>query len=182
MLFKTKAIVLHLEKNKQNEFVYTVFSQEYWKILIQKKIRTKEKILDIGYIINAEIKTKEGTTIHKVGNIKIKSEFLYENKSFEEINEYLTLMSIILKNCPFWLSISEIFSTIEKVNGEKNITIQKLIIAHLKLYNILWILKITHQNKTIEKILKFINKNKIETLFRLAPLEDDILNEMRKIV
>jgi recombinational DNA repair protein (RecF pathway) len=37
MLFKTKAIILHLEKNNKNEFTYTIFSQEYGKILLQKK-------------------------------------------------------------------------------------------------------------------------------------------------
>jgi|GEM_PF-740558 len=137
MLFKTKAIILHLEKNSKNEFVYSVFSQEYGKFLIQKKIKSKEKNLDIGYIINAEIKTKEGTTIHKVGNIKIKSEFLYESKLFEEINEYLTIMNIILKNCPFGLKIEEIFFIMEKVNEEKNINFQKLLITKLKIYNIL---------------------------------------------
>lgn len=181
MLFKTKAIILHLEKNSKNEFVYSVFSQEYGKILLQKKWGKKEKILDIAYIINAEIKTKQWFNIHKVGNIKIKSEFLYENKSFEEINEYLTIISIILKNCPFGLKIEEIFFIMEKVNEEKNINFQKLLITKLKIYNILWTLKTHHSNKIIEKILKFIDKNKIETLFKLESLDDNILNEMKKI-
>jgi hypothetical protein len=73
------------------------------------------------------------------------------------------------------------FFIMEKVNEEKNINFQKLLITKLKIFNILWTLKTHHPNKIVEKILKFIDKNKVEVLFRLAPIEDNILNDMRKI-
>jgi recombinational DNA repair protein (RecF pathway) len=77
-LFKTKAIILKISKVKDKDFIYDIFTFDYGRIKVQKKEHKKEKTMDLGYIINCEIETKEQRDIHKIKNIKIKSEFRYE--------------------------------------------------------------------------------------------------------
>jgi hypothetical protein len=54
------------------------------------------------------------------------------------IFEYLELLKIVNEKCPFFLPIFEIFNVLNEVNTlEKNITIEKIIFAKLKILNIL---------------------------------------------
>jgi hypothetical protein len=47
----------------------------------------------LGYIVNFEIHTKEDRGIHKISNIKIKSEFnIDKDKNFCELEAYLEIL------------------------------------------------------------------------------------------
>ena len=70
-IFKTKWIILKIHKIRDKDFLYTIFSKDYWKIMCNKKFSKKEKTLDLWYLINFEIITKENVSIHKIKNIKI---------------------------------------------------------------------------------------------------------------
>lgn len=177
-LFKIQAIVLEIKKKQKNDFLYQVFSKDYGKIWVEKKKNAKEKALDLGYIINAELKTKEERQVHKIQNIKITSEFDSSEKDFLIIETYLQTLFLILKETPFWVAIPEIFEIIVNINKEKNLTLQKLIISRLKIKAILGILSLENNNETIQKILNFIYKNKIETIFRLEQLDDNIQEKL----
>ena len=97
-VFKDKAIVLKVDKIAEKDLLYTIFSYDYWKLKVSKKFSKKEKNIDLGYIINFEIITKENVSIHKIKNVKIKSEFNLENKrTFSEINIFLEILSLIYK-------------------------------------------------------------------------------------
>jgi len=100
-LFKIQAIVLEIKKKQKNDFLYQVFSKDYGKIWVEKKKNAKEKALDLGYIINAELKTKEERQVHKIQNIKITSEFDSSEKDFLIIETYLQTLFLILKETPF---------------------------------------------------------------------------------
>jgi len=180
-IFKTKWIILKIQKIKPWEFLYTIFTKEYWKILCNKKLSKKEKTLDLWYIVNFEISTKENQSIHKIRNIKILSEFSRENKSFSELNSYLTILSIILKKIPNWLPINELFELTEILNINENITETKLILIKLKIISIFWELDENNDNGTIQKILKFINSNKIERVLKLTWINEDIKGKLEKI-
>ncbi len=172
------------KKNQTNhnvkswEFLYTIFTNDYWKIKCNKKLSKTEKTLDLWYIINFEITTKENVSIHKIRNIKIISEFSHEKKTFSELNNYLILLSIILKKTPDWSPIHELFNLTELINISENINEIKLILIRLKVLSIFWELNENNSNKTISKILKFINSNKIEKILKLTWINTKLKKEL----
>lgn len=166
---------------QKNENLYTIFSYDYWKIKAVKKLSKREKNLDLWYLINFEIETKNKTNIHKIKNIKIISEFNTENVWFSIINKYLELLSTILKHIPDWIAVYEIFEIMELVNSRKNISELQLILSKLKILAISWELNIEHQNKTVWKILKFVSSNYINDIFRLSGIGEEIKKELKDI-
>lgn len=179
--FKSKAIILKIYKNKDKNFIYDIFTYEFGKIKIQKKDAKKEKALDIWYIINFEIETKEWREINNAKNIKIKSEFIYENMEFITIMEYLNIIWLIHKKLALWIEFREIFEIVEEINIKNNLDETKLILAKLKIINLIWELKIENANKTVEKILKYINSNKITEILRLSGIDDTIKSILKNI-
>jgi hypothetical protein len=195
-IFKTSAIVLKIDKIGQKDFIYTLFTLDYWKIKANKKFSKTEKSLDIWYLINFEIETKGKKDIAKIRNIKIKWEFLSQKRNFSEINNFLTLISTILKKIADWIPVYEIFEIIkkiinykpilekttttnqEKINSDMEI---KLILAKLKIIDICWELNIQNKNPTISKILKFINSSKIDKILLLNWISPQIKKELEKI-
>ncbi len=180
-IFKTKWIILKISKLKEKDFIFDVFTYDYGKIKIQKKDTKKEKTLDIWYIVNFEIETKEWRDISKAKNIKIKSEFRYENKEFKVINEYLNIIWLIYKRLPEWLHFKEIFEIIEEINDKKNLNETKLILAKLKVIDYFWELKIENEDIIVEKILKFVNKNKIKEILKLSGIDEKTQKKLEKI-
>lgn len=180
--FKDKAIILKIEKIWEKELLYTLFTNDFWKIKANKKFSKKEKNLDLGYIINFEIVTKENVSIHKIKNVKIKSEFNIENKkSFSEINIFLEILSLIFKETMNWVPNKEIFFIMEEINKKENIDEIKLILAKIKIKFLFWILGINHKNEIIEKILKFIYNHKVSEIFKLKWITDDLKEILKKL-
>ncbi len=180
-IFKTKAIILKISKIQENNFLYTILSYEFWKIRVIKKRNKREKNLDIGYIINWEIKTREKNDIHKIWNIKISCEFPYEKKQFWEINSFLELLALINNNIPEKVAVFEIFDIVEHINKYDKISQEKITLWKLKVLNKLWILKLENKNPTVQKILKFIDKNNIKTIFKLTWIDDKTKKELERI-
>lgn len=187
-IFKTKWIILKVDsknpwisKTKSPEFLYTIFTKEYGKILCNTKLSKKEKSLDLWYLINFEIITKENASIHKVRNIKILSEFNTKDKPFKEINAYLIILSTIYKKIPKWAPIYELFELLETINSYPQIDDLKLILTRLKILAILWELNENHSNDTVWKILKFINANKIDRILKLTWINEELKKELEII-
>jgi len=180
-IFKTKWVILKIYKLAGNDFLYTIFTYDYWIIKASKKNTKNEKSIDLWYLINFEIETKEEKKIHKIRNIKISCEFNTENKNFATINAYLTILWTILHKSPTGVPIYEIIEVIEAILKYENINETKLILSRLKIINILWELDINHENKTVWKILKFINNNKISEILRLWGIEEEVNRELEVI-
>ncbi len=173
-VFKTKWIILKIDKIKPWEFLYTIFTLDYWKIKCNKKLSKSEKPLDLWYLINFEIVSKESSSIHKIRNIKIKSEFDMQNKSFEIINSYLTILYLVFNKTPDWNPVFELFDLLEILNNYKDINNIKLILIKLKIISIFWELWENNPDPTINKILKFINTNKIDRILMLSGINKEI--------
>ena len=169
--FKDKAIVIKVKKIWEKDLLYTLFSYEYGKIMVSKKFNKKEKNIDLWYIINFEITTKENISIHKIKNVKI----------FFEINFYLEILSLILRETIDWVQNKEIFWIIELLNKKEKIDEIKLILAKIKIKFLFWILWIEHKNQTIEKILKFSYNHKINDIFKLTWINEDLKNILEKL-
>ncbi len=180
-LFKTQAVILNQKKIKDKNFIYNIFTKDFWKISVNKKYSSKEKNLDIWYIINCEIDSNNKTNIHKIRNIKIKYEFLSKKRNFWEINNYLEILSHILKNLPVWIVSQEIYDIIEQINKYEKIDEIKLILAKIKIKNILWELNINNKDIKISKILKFINQNNIKMILKLTWIDDNTKKNLEKI-
>ena len=181
-IFKDKWIVLKVEKIKDKDFLYTIFSEQYWKIRANKKFSKTEKSIDLWYIINFEIITKDNISIHKIRNIKILSEFnINKDKNFTELNLYLTILWKIFRELPDWINNKEIFNIIAKINSNIKTDEIKLILSKLKIDSIIWNLKIENENKTVWKILKFISNSSINDIFKLTGINEKIKKELDKI-
>lgn len=180
-LFKTKAIILKISKLKEKDFIYDIFTYDYWKIKVQKKEWKKEKTLDLWYIINCEIDTKEWKDIHKIKNIKIKSQFICDNRDFKTINEYLSILGLIYRKIPFWTDFKDIFELFEELNDKKNIDELKLILARLKIIDLIGELKIDNDDEIISKILRFINKNRLKEIMKLSWIDDDLKKKLKDL-
>lgn len=170
-LFKTKWIILHIKKRWWEEDLYTLFSYEYGKIYVQKKKNKKEKSFDIGYIVQCEIETKEGKNIHKMKNLKIHSQYLYEWEEFACIHEYLLLIALVKKGTPDGVPIMEVYKVISTLHKQKEMTFDRILLSELKVLDILWILKDINENITVKKILKFVRENKIDTILKLKGID-----------
>lgn len=180
-VFKSKGIILKKLGQREKEIIYDIFTYDFWRIKCKKKLKTKEKSLDIGYIINFEIETKDGVDIHKIKNIKIKSEFDYEGKSFELIHEYLKFLSTIISHIPNGVSVKEISELVEEVNEKKKLDIFKLQLARLKVLDICWVLELEHSNETVRKILEYISKSRIKDILKLKCDEQEIIEIIARI-
>lgn len=181
-LFKTKWIILHIKKKWVNEDLYCFFSYDYGKIYVQKKKNKKEKLFDIGYIVQCEIETKEGKNIHKMKNLKIHSQYMYEWAEFACINEYLSLLSLIKKWTPEGVPIMEIYKIVSSLHKEKNISLEKILLAELKILDILWLLKDENTDTTVKKILKFTRENKIDTILKLTGIDRSLQEKLSYII
>lgn len=180
-IFKDKWFVLKVTKVKAWEFLYTIFTSQYWKILCNKKLSKKEKTLDLWYLVNFEIYTKENVKIHKIRNIKIISEFNFQNRTFNELNNYLIVLSIVANKIPNWIPIYEIFNILELINNYKDINETNLILTKLKIISIFWELNENNDNKIVSKVLKFINSNKIERILILKWINLDLQSKLENI-
>lgn len=192
-IFNDKAIVIKInksawnnsnennfwKKNGEKELLYTLFTKSYWKIKASKNYTKTEKNIDLGYVINFEIVTKENSKIHKIKNIKIKSEFnLNKDKNFYELNKYLEILALIYREIPEWIAFEEIFDVIETINNYEKIDETKLILAKIKIKSLLWNLNVEHNDRIIEKILKFINSSKIEKILKLTWINENQKKEL----
>lgn len=180
-IFKTKWIVIKKEKIKENEFIYTIFTYDYWKIKAVKKESKKEKMLDLWYLLNFELYLSDKNDLLKIRNIKITWQFDTVNKSFSEINTFLELLNIILKNTPEKIAVYEIYHIFEILKNQETINEVKIILSKLKVLDILGILDINHTNPTIVKILKFIINNNIKNIIKLIWINEELKNELKKI-
>lgn len=181
-IFKTKAIVLNINKSKDKNFIYSLFTLDYWKINCVKKLKTKEKSLDLWYNIDFEINVaKNKDSMSSFRNIKILSEFDTSNKSFNQINDFLELITLVSKNTPYWVPMHEIYNSINALYSLENIKSEKILLTKLKVLNLLWELDENSKNLTLKKILKFVNNNSINTVLRLWGIEEDVLEEIRRI-
>jgi hypothetical protein len=179
-IFQDSGIILKIDK-KQKDFLYTIFSQRFWKVIAQKHIANKEKMLDLWFVINYEIKTKK-SDISKIRNIKIINELKTENKNFEIIYKYLDLLNTILKKTAFWVENNEIFEIINQINKYKNKDLEiKIILAKLKIIDLLWELNINHKDQTIYKNLLFIHKNNFGKIIKLKWINEEIKDILLQI-
>ena len=182
-IFKSSWVVLHIFKLKEKEFLYTIFTSDFWKIKATKKYSKKEKTLDLWYLINFEIETNKNSDINKIKSVKIISEFLNQQKNFIQINNYLTLLSIIAKNTATWVPHIEIIEIIKQINTYNKPDLEiKLVLSQLKIVDILWELNINHQNQTVWKILNFINKNNFSKILKLSWIDKEIKKELQNIL
>jgi hypothetical protein len=181
-LFKTKAIILEIKKQSKDNHLYFVFSSDYWKILVNKKVKPKEKNLDIWYNINCEIEVNQKQDIHKIKNIKIINQFNYTSKNYQLILAYLELIWLLNQNLKTWVINPIFYDIINKINNLKNINYSKIILAKLKILHQLWILKIQNNDEIINKILKFIEQNNIEKILLLQELDTKIIEKLEQII
>lgn len=188
-VFKTKWIILKISRIKDTDFLYTIFSYDYGIIKANKKLSktntwrgSRWKALDIWYVINFEISTKEEQSIHHIRNIHIISEFHHENKAFSEINNYLIFLNTILKKIPAWVPNYEVFEIVEKINTEEEIEDTKLILATLKIIQITGELPLENSDVTVKKILNFIHSQKINTILKLTWINEWTKTKLLEII
>jgi len=181
-IFKNQWIIIKIKKLEEKNNLYTIFTSDYWKIICNKKLKSSEKTLDLGYFINFEIDVKPWVNIFNIRNIQILSEFNSLWQKYSIIENFMILLNIINKKLPEKLENKLIFSTLVEIIKYKNINSVKLILSQLKILNILWFLDLENKNLTIKKILHFINKNKIENILKLTWINEELENELRNII
>lgn len=181
-VFKSKWIILKYKfLNQKWEILYDIFSLDYGRIQAIKKSNKKEKNLDLWNLTDFEIETSLGSSINKIRNIKIINTFYYLETNFNVINIYLEIINLIAKNTPDGIVIKEIYDVLFFVNSFKNIDYTKLVLVKLKIFSIFWNLDSDNKDLIISKILNFISKNNIETIFLLTWIDEKILQNLEKI-
>jgi recombinational DNA repair protein (RecF pathway) len=181
-IFKSQWVILKIKKLEEKKHLYTILTSDYWKVLCNKKFNSREKTLDLGYLINFEIDVKKWVNINNIKNIKILSQFESIGKKYSIIENFLILLNIVQSKLPEKLINLEVFNTLREIIKNDKLNSSKIILSQLKILNILWLLDITHENLTVKKILSFINKNKIETILKLVWINDDLEKELKNIV
>lgn len=182
-IFKTWWVVLQVWKYSENSLYYKIFFREYGILTVAKKKKAREKPIDIGYLISCEIITKDTSSVHTIGNIKINSIFETQNSSYLHIESFLKLLSYIKKSIPHWSPHYEIFDILTLYIPLSNSwNYQKYILTHLKIMSSLWDLWESHQNQTTAKILKFINISKYNDILRLGVIPEENLKHLEHLL
>ena len=181
-VFKTKGVILKIEKLREKEFLYTIFTSDYGKIKCAKKRNSREKTLDLWFIINFEVLTKTEKNIHTIRNIKIQKEFHAIWQSYELTNSFLELINIWNIKIPEWNPIMEIYWVYDAILWQNSPRVEQIVLCWLKIYDILWELQIEHSNLTVKKILHFIHWNNIETILKLTWIHDEIRETLKSLL
>ena len=179
--FKSKGVILKKTKHKEKEFLYSIFSYDFWRIDVLKKIASKEKTLYIWYDINFEVHSKKNSSISRIANIKILHEFDTNNRDFQTINKYLTLLYTVYSKTEKNTAIYEIYTLLNQLH-KTSINSDKILLARLKLKNIFWELVDNHTDPTAQKILTFIQKNSCKDVLRLTGIWDDISKQLEQLL
>jgi hypothetical protein len=82
---------------------------------------------------------------------------------------------------PEWIVFKDVFEIIEEINDTNNIDEIKLILSRLKVINLLWELNLMHEDELVQKVLKFINSNKLKEIFKLNWFDEVIKEKLRRI-
>ena len=170
-------------KYSEDRLYSKVFFKDYWILTVTKKKKTREKPIDIGYLISCEVITKEKNSMHTIGNIKIISYFETKHQLYEQIESFLKLLYYIKKNIPEGAPHYEIFDilyTYIPISHENNK--QKYILSYLKIISLLWELWESHQNPTSAKILKFIANSKYTDVLRLWKIPEENLQHLEQML
>lgn len=181
-LFKTSGIILKISKENPSLNLMDVFTYDFGKLKLKIKSSKKEKTLDIGYIINFEIKVATKSSISEIQNIKIKHQFDYQDNSFDIIHSYLQMIGCIYQQSPYHLPVYEVFGTYELFLKSQNNLGEKILLTHLKLLFIFGILWSEHPDSTIQKILLFTSRYHIKDILRLKINDPLILNNLWKLI
>lgn len=182
-LFKSSALILKVHKNHTKHLLIDVFSKEYGKITLKAASHAQEKKLDIGYLINFEIRVKKEHDIHEIKNIKIQKVFEYEEKNYEILIAFLEILKSISVYAPWGVPIEEIFFGSEiLLKNQLKISQEILYIFHLKIFFILWMLPTSHHSQEIQKILKFISTQNFHTLGKLTWFTREIWSQLSQII
>ena len=180
-IFKTKGIIIKKISVLEKDVIYDIFTYDFWRIKAKKKAKTREKSLDLGYIINFEVETKEWKDIHSIRNIKILSDFAYEWENFMIIHEYLRFLHTIIIHIPLGIWVKEVFQIVEAVNLKKKISAFKINLARIKILEIVGILECLHSDREIRKILEFIRISRIDDILKLKTEDERIIWEILRI-
>lgn len=178
-IFKTQWVVLQVWKYSEKQLYYKIFFREYGILTVAKRKKSKEKPIDIGYLINCEVITSDKNTVHTIGNIKILTFFETKDTAYSRIESFLKLLSYIKKQIPDGSPHYEIFDILWVYLPISNLADQqKFLLTYLKIMSSLWELWETHQNQTTAKILKFIHNTKYTGILRLWPIPEENLHHL----
>lgn len=179
--FRDKVIIIQRKRQSKWEDIYFVFSCNYWKIICSKKPSKNEKNLDSWCEISVEIDVKENLTIHNIKNIRIKSQFKYENTPYQTLEEYMKLLAYIKHNFPDGIQNYDTYEALELLNKEDP-NKEKILLMHLKLVHINGLLPDLHKDETVTKILKFIRLEKPSKIIKLKGLNEKIKKELKALI
>ena len=178
-IFKTSWIVLQLWKISEKQLFYKILFRDYGILTVTKKKKTREKPIDIGYIIDCEIITYKDRNIHTIGNIKVLWFFQTENRKYHDIESFLKILSLVSKQLPAWSPHYEIYDILSSLLQQENkLDSQKLLLTHLKIISCLWNLSDSHLDPTTQKILKFIHSSKYNDILRLWTIPEEAIKKL----
>jgi len=182
-IFKTQWVILQVWKYSENQLYYKIFFRDYGILTVAKRKKAKEKPVDIGYLINCEVITKEKNSVHTVGNIKIISYFETQNTPYSHIESFLKLLWYIKKNLPDGSPHPEIFDILMRyIPLTKTWKEQTHILTHLKIMCCVWELWETHNNQMTTKILKFIHNTKHSDILRLWAIPEENIKHLEQLL
>lgn len=179
--FNLNWIVFEVKKLNEKNISIKLFTKEYWKIQVFTKQNSKKNI-DLWNIINCEINVWKNNVVKNYSNIKIISQFDYLQKDYISTFEYLNTLNILNKLIPLNQEIPGIYEIIYELNNYSNISEHKILLCQLKILNTLWLLSLEVHNIIIQKILNFINKNKIQNILKLKLLDSSINTQIKTII
>ena len=177
--FKTKWIILNKIKTWK-EIIFVIFSYDYWKILCSFKVSKKDKVLDIWNEINFELETKKWNDISFLKNYSIKTHISYSDKSFDYINEYLSIIWVLNKFLVKWVQFISLYDNFSFINHE-NISLSQLFLLKMKILSELWFLYYSWKNNLILRLVKFVSLNNINKIFLLKWIDDKLFIELNKL-
>lgn len=182
-IFKADGIVLQVIKLSEKELMYKVLFRDYGILQVKKRKKTREKPIDIGYLISSEIITRNEQNIHTVWNIKILHFFETTWRNYHDIERFLKILSLVQKELPPWsphYEMYDIFSIL--IKNPLNSTSHKLLLTQLKLIQCLGNLPEKHNDITTQKVLKFLHTHHFKDILRLGTIPIDTQKKLEQML
>lgn len=180
-VFSTDAIILKKTQIRDNKGLCIIYTKDFWKITcFVTESKTKSPV-DIGGIINVQIKVTGQTNV--IQSYKIKRALDYGTLAYQELRNILEIVALIQKTLPEWVPNSTLFDDYLKLlpyleTNERNAVATEFF--KFKLAKYLWISLPHEHDPELQKIHSNIDRVNLARLCDEVTIHEAHIGRMRQ--
>lgn len=184
-MFRARALVLNIQKIRDQQVRIILFSYEFGKIHCWIK---KDPWVDIGNLVSVVLERKWNENHTK--SIEVTASIEDYLKTYDEVTSYLYFIQKLNKILPEWVEQKNIYTDIERIFSILSTKkpwvwiIQLIILLNIRILKMLWYLdkSLFIHSSVLLYIFEYIDLRSIDALYNGKNLDDPLLEELRTIL